>query len=255
MINRFMNRKHFVFPSSYDAYKGLARPKKKKSKNLPSSGQYRSTQRERSTVWTEPKRHIHDTGWSDRNQNAAHVIGVTTIAQGNDLNERFRQVIFVRGVKVHLVVRNTLFNSTGRLRYMLLQPKSNRETSVANVKLELFRGNNATRGVNFDSVSLGSHKTMYEINPDLYHVYLDKTVTLTTQPSTTIEGGNTSSQTDIMKFIPVNRKVTFEGPLDTDSNTGLIFVYWFMADNTNTTVESSGLKSKCSVITFYKDMF
>lgn len=228
----------------------------KKTNKRSKKKQYQSSAREKQMVWSEPKRHVEDIEWATRNGNALHFIDVTSIGQGDSNDSRFRQCVYVRGVKVRFVCRNLGVDLPGVLRWALIQPKSNRDTGSVNVKNEFFRGNKTLRGVDFDSVALGFHKQTYEINPDLYKVYGKGEVLLMCKDTSLIEPGNVPSEYNMTRYIPVNAKVTFEGASETDSNTGLVFVYWFCPNNLNTTIETSNqINSGGTFITYFKDMF
>lgn len=228
----------------------------KKTNKRSKKKQYQSSAREKQMVWSEPKRHVHDMDHAQRESNDLHIVDITSISQGDDLDARFRQSIFVRGCKLHFRLTNIGAGVLGRVRWALIQPKSNRDTGTVNANNEFFRGNKTVRGVDFDAVTLASHKYIYEINPDIYKIYAQGSQELTCQDNASVEPGWKSNSLDFIRYVPVNAKVTFEGISSTDSNTGLMFVYWFVGSTVNSGVPiANGISSSGTFITYFKDMF
>lgn len=156
---------------------------------------------------------------------------VTMIAQGTGIGERERQLVRLRGFKVHYGVRNrTNFPVYNRLALIKFKYRSDSSTSP-NLTDDFFRGQIGTRSIGFDSVANAQHLYDYAINTDKFDVLWDHKFICGGN------GGNEEAQIQkfIDKFVPCNKLVHYDSTDLYSDVDGVFLVHWCSQWQTNST--------------------
>lgn len=201
------------------------------------------------------KRFNADFSYGLRPGNQLTVQPLNQISQGDTLDQRTRQVINIRGVKIWYMVKNS-HNEVSLGRWAICRFKNNNSAPTATtVGEDFFRGHFDARQVNFDAVISGPRKHTYGLNTDKFEVFAQGKFTLAP------DGTNTSDQANMMnsmyvcdKYIPINKLFHYEGSSSTDGTDSLFFVTWNCRWNEETAVpRSNEIESIFHSTVYYQD--
>jgi len=158
---------------------------------------------------------------------------IDQIAQGGQSNDRERQEIFVKGVKLsHFILNSSTINAMV-FRWALISFKGQPETPDWNA--DFFQGNVQSETVDFDSVTSGLHKQMYVINRRKFDVHAEgKRILGPAGLATNSDGA--ASYYSMETYIPVAKKLYYDSTLSTASQSRLTYVFWGCNPITNTAV-------------------
>lgn len=236
-----------------DAYKGT---KSMVTRSMKKPWAKQSSRKENQRITSSPKRYVLTSNLASRSANDQVFLDLTSIAQGDDIDQRFRQRIFVRGVKINMYWRNLQVHPA-IFHWAVVQPRGQLNLDATTINADFFSGNLASKAVDFDAVASWQHKDMYNINPTRWKVHAHGRRELGALDGTT----TTYIQNDrdnyfiLNKYVPVNDFVDYDGAGSTTSQNGLLLVCWLVDITTNTsTPVTAGCAASLSGITFYKDV-
>lgn len=141
-----------------------------------------------------------------------------------DINDRTRDVVNLRGFKLCVEVSNKL---TAPLYFNYAVVHNKEDNDAAPTTVDWFRGFETTRSIDF-STSLSANKFhCFPINTDKYHVLLHKRMRLNSVTPTTYSEASGRSYANISKYIKINRQLRWKNSTATKPETGNIWVvYW-----------------------------
>jgi len=172
------------------------------------------------------KRHSADFAASTRASNTVTALCLTQIVQSSSLSARERQVIYVKGVKLNMFLRNNT-NKPQFVNWAVLQMKHFVGTPDSlDIGKDMFHGTTDSRAVNFTNVVSAWHKHTYDLNTDKYIVHAEGRFVLSADDSTQVQSGAISSFKKLERWVPINRKVFYEGAATGDSSNAIMFCYW-----------------------------
>lgn len=202
----------------------------------------------------ESKRIVTDITYSSssRSDNQLYGYNLCNIAQGDNINDRFRQMIYVSGVHVQFHAQNAT-TANQLWRWAIIQPRSNRDFSTPNLENEFFRGANTLRAVDWGAVTLAHHKATYPINPDIWKVFGEGFFELN---GTTSQGGSGRLNKLVNRYVPCGTNVIYEGSSNTSDNTAVVFVHWCCGTGTNSSTPGTigNIITSGSFLTYFKDI-
>lgn len=174
------------------------------------------------------KRHLGDATAATRNGNQLYAANLCdNIVQGDNVNDRQRQVIFVKGVTISLYLRNVDETTPVNMRWCVLMAKG---AGPVTVNDNFYRGAGVQRYVNFDDVSNGLHHMTYPINRDKFKVLAEGKYSLAPSrtPVSTVSyySGSQPSHMQLQRYIPVGEKIEFDGTSAGAGLQTLWFCYW-----------------------------
>lgn len=195
-------------------------------------------------VLTSVKRHQETNNVTSRKLHALYDDLITAIPQGDAINQRERQQIFVRGVKLAMycqVSPTTDLPSTNMctLRVVLAQYRyvdSNYTVGGADANDDLFKGMLADSVTGFTVHSNGLNSLTLPINSRKWKVFFDRKYSLKADSGYNATMPNVRT---IEEYIPVNQKVVFEGTGSTENNNPLVLLWWYETPNWSAAGEST----------------
>lgn len=181
----------------------------------------------------------HTRNVTSRKLHALYDDNLTDIAQGADLNDRERQQIFVRGIKLNVYTRIQYpyvdvdnLGSTD-ICYLRCVVALNRyrdddyTVNGADGDESLFKGFNQLSTTSFSSHSNGLNTLTLPINTRKWQVLADFK-----QPLNTVSGNSAQPiATIIEKWIPVNKKLTYRNTAGNTGNNPIIVLWWYETPN------------------------
>jgi len=187
----------------------------------------------------------HTRNVTSRKLHALYDDNLTDIAQGADLNDRERQQIFVRGIKLNIWTAITFpyVDTTNLdqfdlcvLRCVVAINRYRDEDYTVNgldADASLFKGFNQLSTTGFSTHSNGLNTLTLPINSRKWQVLADFKQTLGA-----ISGNPEQPiQTTIEKWIPVNKKLTYRSTAGDTGNNPIIVLWWY--ENPNYTAAGS----------------
>lgn len=221
----------------------------------------RSTKyRPRSLVYRNPvyststKRHNADKLAGSVSSNVLNTVGVTSIEQGTAINQRERQLVQLRGFKIHYVARNLVgLPVYNRLALVRFKYRSDAGTSP-DIDTDFFRGQLSKRAIPFTSVANAQHLYDYSINTDKFEVLWDHKFILygNNLPGTAEEAAFTKF---VDKFVPCNKVIHYDDTTSFSDNDGIYLIHWCAAYNNNTITPVTGqVYTRGHVTTFFQDV-
>lgn len=236
---------------SYSNYKNKSNRAVQRKKSLPAYAKNFSPRMS--------KRVKDDRGWGTKDNNIVYVnTPVPNISQGTNINQRDRQQIWLEGMKVNLHVVNKRTASAAVVRWACLSYKGLQNTlATADIKTDMFYGNLSLRYVDFDDISDPMHKAQYSINRDKYIVHAEGTFELGGKPAGS--AGQAVSDTKnfhtLTRYIPIKRKITYDGSTGADFENMTFFCYWVNTYDTDIAVaDVNSHDGRFHSIAFFRDI-
>jgi len=240
---------------AYRAFKGSFASKKKYPTQANRKSQTKRFKKGPELALT--KRHLNARVNAAYQGNTVVSHPLSSIAQGSTINQRDRQAIFVRGVRLTSFWKNVL-DQPIFVRWAVIQAKSgNGAQTSANYEIDLFRGNASSRSIDYGSTSNSQHKQYYPFNTDRYNVYAQGQHTLGGNISGTGTGydnGAKSSFKEDNRWIPINSKIFYDGAGANDVNNELVLVFWgILYDLNSTATASNTYETLLSTVTYFNE--
>jgi len=188
------------------------------------------------------KRAVSDFPIGARSSNQLTVKDLTQIAQGDEVNDRLRQIIFVKGIKLNFFWSNSL-QVPQFVNWAILQERySTAPVSTVNVNLYKSQDSQTQRAVNFDNVSTAAHKQGRFQAASIENL--------------AYENGNNSSYRNIEQYIPINTRVNYESTSAASGTNPIFFVTWCTPfNNTSAAVQLSTCQSSLHTVVYYMEPY
>lgn len=181
---------------------------------------------------TSFKRHQETNNVTSRKLHALYDDLISAIPQGSEINQRERQQIMLRGVKLNfwakvLPTADLASADLGRLRIVLAinryrdQPYT---VGGADSNEDLFKGLLNASVTDFTVHSNGLNSTTLPINTRKWKVLFDRSYDFKADSGYNTIAPNTRI---IEAYIPCNEKLTWEGTGSTEGNNPLIMLWWY----------------------------
>jgi len=179
---------------------------------------------------------------------------ITAIEQGVEPNERNRDILNFRGVKICCLFRNTANDSCLFLNYAVISPKI-----ANNVGLQgFFRSNANQRAVDFDDTANLTSMDYHcrNINSDLYNIITHKRLKLAARQATTQNVGGYTAR--VMRYIPIKRQLRYDqiGELGEKCTTPIFFIWWYDIEGLGVGVSPNSydyLMTDLRLITYFRN--
>jgi len=164
-----------------------------------------------------------------RGSNELHYVNFTDgLSQGDAINDRLRQTIYVKSVRLSWFVQSAAVQSGNvamLCRWAIVQPKGRRIFATSNdIGEDFFCGLQTSRYVNFSSIANAMHKHTFLINREAWTVHAEGRFSLKGYQQTYNGAGEAYRSID--KVVKVNSKLYFD-TIDGPSQNGVYFVFWF----------------------------
>lgn len=232
------------FPSSYDAYKGLQKKmakwdKKRKKPDASSSYELEQIRKAKTSRVSEKgarsfqqktihKRHLVDDTGNNRDGNVLHNLELAgPIVSGFGIDNRERQSIYVKGVKLAMYFRNLQEDKTLNLRWALVYEKGG---GGAPLNIDFYVGTGGSKTVDFDSVASGLHHITYPINRQKWKVLAEGKKTLapgrTSTSSSPFYSGDVTNDVMIETYVPVGEVVNYDSGTVGTEQQEIYLLYW-----------------------------
>lgn len=200
------------------------------------------------------KKIAHEIPFSTFSGSLLQDLHLSAISQGTSVNQRERQMINIKGIKLTEFSQVISTNVQGAwARTLVVRSKySASEEGTTELETDLFRGTNQ-RAINYQGTKGGSHKCFFPINTDKWEVFYDKTVYLNsgTQPQP-----DTRMSKDI--WIPVNRRINYDGTASTNVQGGLYLIFFHDSPAYSGTVVDTdtthSISRRLDAIVYYHDV-
>lgn len=196
------------------------------------------------------KRHQDSYSVATRSGNELTTLNLTLIDQGSDINNRERQVIYVRGVRFTWFVKNTVAKPMFANWALIELKYTNGLPSLSEMKSEFFRGHFSVRASDFDSVGTAIRKHNYGINTDKYIVHAQGKFTLAPNTSTGFQSGTANNWKKVEEYVKINKKIKYDDATDTAVNP-LYFVSWVNPWDTESLLPTAGQQTTAFDSTVY----
>lgn len=166
--------------------------------------------------------------------NALKNLELTQIAQGDAINNRFRQKIYIPSIHFHLYQMTTYVGAPSFVRWAVIQARGHEDPTTLGT--DFFRGHISNRSVNFNAVSLALHKRHYPIS-DRYHVFAEGVRTIGVGTTDTrVDSRATNNYCTIDRNVKINRYVTYDSTSETSCTQPIFLVWWTCAYTVNSGV-------------------
>lgn len=192
-------------------------------------------------------------------------------ASSNEINERWREMINVRGFKMCMSVSGfstgTLLNDNKPLclHMAILAMRNNVGNTPAQQQVnpvqiqDFFRGNGTSRAINFQNTLSGQEFNCLAINADAYVILWRKKYILgrIADPAQCSRGHNMPATRFIKKYIKLNRQVRYdETTIDAASEGRIFLVYWL--EQSQGAISGSGAIASSAgidmhIVTFFRE--
>lgn len=167
---------------------------------------------------------IHNLNTNSRTLNSFEVTKVSRGAS-NQIELRQRDLINLSGVRLNFESRS-FSQYPQNVRMALISPKFGKTVDSD----DFFRGYGDKRGNNFSATSLDSMSFHDRpINRDLYEVLYETKFLIAemdSDPLDTWRSGDNKSYRSMLKYVPVNRQIRYDGNLATDCVNPIFLVFW-----------------------------
>jgi len=184
------------------------------------------------------------------------VRNITDIQQGTNPNQRNRDIVNFRGVKICCDFMNVGVNVDIFVNYALVSPKAG-----ITVDLErFFRSNAAERAIDFDDQGLTAMDYHCRaINADIYNIITHKRLRLARQ-SAEVQNGNFTYSRRVMRYVPIKRQLRYQdlgGGLGEECTTPIFFIWWYDVEGNaageNAIEPVDVLKTDLRLITYFRN--
>lgn len=188
---------------------------------------------------------------------ALHVVALTDIPQGDDINERQRRSANLRGVKFCIEMRN----SSERPLYVNMAVVHHKgELDVTTVHERFFHGSGVNRGLNFDDSRSSNELHCLPLNTDKFVVLAHKRFRLAGPKESFVQDYNDQQGRNYMNvdwYTNIKRNVQFTEAAGSSVTPGsnVYMIYWcdqFLTDSGTSSVASALVLNK-RIITYFKD--
>lgn len=162
----------------------------------------------------------HDVAFKSTRTLYSHVLNDTP--QGLALDERQRQIINLRGLKICMDVSNSN-NRPTHFNWAIVSPKNQSDTNLTS---RFFRGNGTTRSIDFGVNLQSAEFSCNPINADKYVVLTHQRHLLGVPKNSNQDFADTrQSYLRVDRYIKIGRQFRFAG--NGDNYDKLLLVYWF----------------------------
>lgn len=162
----------------------------------------------------------HDVAFKSTRTLYSHVLNDTP--QGLALDERQRQIINLRGLKICMDVSNSN-NRPMHFNWAIVSPKNQEDTNLTS---RFFRGNGTTRSIDFGVNLQSAEFSCNPINADKYVVLTHQRHLLGVPKNSNQDFADTrQSYLRVDRYIKIGRQFRFAG--NGDNYDKLLLVYWF----------------------------
>ncbi len=172
----------------------------------------------------------------------------------NNIDERQRDIINLRGFKACWEVRNTS-SVPLHLNMAVLAAKEGADADIPNEGF--FRGTGSTRGIDFSNNLNSNDFSCRPINADKYTVFTHKRWLLNPQGEAAAGDQNEvgTSFMSLKQYFPIRRQIRYRTNADTDCETKIYLVWWcdqFQTD-TGTAPVSDAIQMSERYITYFRE--
>lgn len=198
----------------------------------------------------------HYTNSEKKQANTLHVVELSSIARGTALNERERDEITVRGVRIRADIVSVVTDNLHPYvwNYALVQLKQRGVVGAigtSDIDTDFFRGYESKRSVDFSTVDEGTLKRVLPVNSDKFEV-LARGEVLLGPPRADCPGALTSKTVD--RYVPLNKKLSYGGTGATTCIYPIVFVYWQTNYLTSNTIpEQEDVRQALCLLTTFRD--
>jgi len=158
---------------------------------------------------------------------------ITDIAQGSAPNERNRDILNFRGVKICCNFINESLGVNLFVNYCIISPKSGIDVD----EQDFFRSHVANRGVDFNSPNLTSMDYhCRNINSDRYNIITHKRLKLASQ-NASLQNGSLRYSYAVQRYVKIQRQLRYNNlsdELGEKCTTPIFFVWWYDAEGLGT---------------------
>lgn len=196
---------------------------------------------------------------TQQQQQLASVPLISLIKSSTDaLDGRSRDIVNFRGVKICFYAKNK--KQSGEpiyLNWAIISPKDSSAASL--VADDFFRGDGASRAINFSNTLSWMDTRCMPINTDKYNVLHHRRLVLDgvwnvddTVPGTANDTINLGTKGTVFfeKYIPINRQLRFDATAATPTTPNVFMVYWYQAPDELNTVK---MESQYKVVQYFKE--
>lgn len=152
--------------------------------------------------------------------------GITDIAQGDDINNRERRMVNLRGFKLCMELEND-HTTPMYINIAVLCP---RDGAAGVVNGDFFRGSSTARALDFDDAGItGMEYHCLPINSDRYTILKHKRYRLDPSSEAAYKNSNGTNFKNVDWYIPIKRQLRYNNqPTNDQPENGRCFlVYWF----------------------------
>lgn len=206
----------------------------------------RQPSRKRNTVQFVP---VNPSPWQTR---SLYQYDLTGIPQGDNLTQRTRDIINLKGFKICASFQNKAIDRQLFVNYALLNPKNN----VVCEEIAFFRSYGDDRGIQFNSPNLTAMDYHCRpINTDQFNIISHKRFKLASANSSV--QNNVSHERRVMRYIKCKRQLRYTR-FDVDSefcSTPIYFVWWcdFEGNGTEVEPQSDVVTVDLRILTYYSN--
>lgn len=195
---------------------------------------YRSPRNPGGRSLTALKRFQDTVNVTSRKLHALHYNECTNIPSGTDINDRERQQIFIRGLKLnfHAIVDTSLTTDLavrhGAVMRVVVAQQRHADTvnhGQSEVEAQLFKGMGISSVTNFDAHSNGLNSITLPINTRKWKVFFDRKYHLV--QTSGYAGPDRHSYVFQEQWIPINQKAYYNGTLPGYCENPIMVLWWY----------------------------
>jgi len=183
-----------------------------------------------------------------------HVTGLT---QGDAIDQRERQIIFMNGFRLNFFLQND--DTTPMYgRWWVLQYRQAEGYSADNVGTDFFRGDSSIRAVNFVNALEFNRRMALTHNNMKYKQLASGKFRLAGKLDVTdalYQDNTTDSQMYVDKYIPVNNTVRYNSSVNADCSNPIVFCFWVCRsdDDSGTASANNEIKYRIASTVHFTD--
>lgn len=146
---------------------------------------------------------------------------------GDNVDERQRNMINIRGFKICMEFKNNLIEPI-YVNVAILHNKDSTDGEPTNT--DFFRASGSNRGIDFGNAALtGLDYHCRNINTDKHVILMHRRYKLTDKSTSgTFEANQGNSYMTMQRYIPLKRQIRFDGNADTVPN-GSVYLCWWVS--------------------------
>lgn len=182
------------------------------------------------------KCHQETSGFTTLNSESLTSVKLILIPKGDNFNQRQRDIVNLRGVKICFWVRNNIPNGIPLyFNWALITPKADNLATIPNTDFFRDTGIGTDRTKNFAATQDWLDGWCSPINTDKYRVHTHKRLRIAgvfnsndAGPSTTNAKINVGQNGEVMieKYIKINRQIRFSGTNEFPVGPEMFMVWW-----------------------------